>query len=320
MNADREGALTTSRSQAQSAGRGLSRREVLLAILASALSGTRASGTTDSQALQKRLEQLETDSGGRLGVAMLRVGTKEWLSHRGDERFALCSTFKLPLAALILRESELGDLNLDTFVEYGEADMVPYAPVTTKHLAEGGMTVGALAEAAQRTSDNVAANLLLRLLGGPEGFTQRLRSLGDDVTRLDRFEPEMNLVPPGEVRDTTSPMAMAQTVARFVSGPVLSPESGQQLRNWMEETRTGLRRLRAGLPEGVSAGDKTGTGIASGMANKYNDVAVVWPRQQAPIVIAAYFEADGEYSNIRPQDEAVLKEVGAIAALWSLLG
>ena len=320
MNADRRGALTTSRSHAQGAGRGLSRREVLLAILASALSGTRASGGTDSQALQKRLQQLETDSGGRLGVAMLRVGTEEWLSHRGDERFALCSTFKLPLAALVLRESELGLLKLDTLVEYGEADMVPYAPVTKEHLAEGGMTVGALAEAAQKTSDNVAANLLLRLLGGPEGFTQRLRSLGDDVTRLDRFEPEMNLVPPGEVRDTTTPMAMARTVARFVSGPVLSPESGQRLRNWMEETRTGLRRLRAGLPSDVSAGDKTGTGIAPGMANKYNDVAVVWPRQQSPVVIAAYFEADGEYANIRPQDEAVLKEVGAIAADWSPLG
>ncbi len=251
---------------------------------------------------------------------MLRVGTDEWLSHRGDERFGLCSTFKLPLAALILRESELGGLKLDTFVRYSEADMVPYAPVTTENLAEGGMTVGALAEAAQKTSDNVAANLLLRLLDGPAGFTERLRSLGDDVTRLDRFEPEMNLVPPGEVRDTTTPNAMARTVAGCVSGSVLSLESARLLRRWMEETRTGSRRLRAGLPSGIPAGDKTGTGIAPGMANKYNDVAVVWPQRQAPVVIAAYFEADGEYASIRPQDEAVLKEVGVIAADWLALG
>ena len=235
-------------------------------------------------------------------------------------RFGLCSTFKLPLAALVLRESELGRLDLETFVRYGEADLVPYAPVTKENLPKGGMTVGALAEAAQKTSDNVAANLLLRLLGGPAGLTQKLRALGDDMTRLDRMEPEMNLVPPGEVRDTTTPKAMARTVADCVSGPVLSPESAQVLRRWMEETRTGSRRIRAGLPSGTPAGDKTGTGIAPGMANKYNDVAVVWPEGQEPAVIAAYFEADGEYSNIRPQDEAVLEEVGVIAADWLAIG
>ena len=293
----------------------LRRREVVLALGASALAAC-GSGRRVEDDLRDRLISLEARTGGRLGVGMLQTDTGTVVHHRGDERFGMCSTFKLSLAALVLREAELGNLSLDTFVAYTEADMVPYAPVTTENLDAGGMTVGALAEAAQKTSDNVAANLLIRELGGPAGFTEKLRATGDETTRLDRYEPEMNLVPQGEVRDTTTPNAMASTVAGFVTGATLSTENAALLRRWMEETRTGLRRIRGGLPESLSAGDKTGTGVGMGMANKYNDVAVVWPQDRGPLVVAGYFEADQEYDSIRPEDEAVLEEVGRIAAEW----
>ena len=290
-----------------------SRRTVLKGLAASvSLFCVGAGRRSEASAFGERLRALEQEAGGRLGVHLSAVAEGLSAGYRDDERFGMCSTFKLPLAALILRAADRGELSLDAVVSYTEEDMVPYAPVTKKHLEDGGMTIAALAEAAQTTSDNVAANLLLDLIGGPPGFTAALRSLGDPVTRLDRYETEMNLVPAGEVRDTTTPRAMAETVGRFFGTSQLTADGKATLRSWMQATRTGRRRLRAGFPADWAAGDKTGTAIGNGMPNKYNDVAVVW--RSSPLVVAAYYEADGEYESMRPQDEDVLRRVGEIVA------
>jgi beta-lactamase class A len=261
--------------------------------------------------------ELERNAGGRLGVTALDTGSGQAISHRGDERFGFCSTFKLLLAAIVLREADQGRLTLDTRVRYSAADMVPYAPVTERHLDQGYMTIGALAEAAQVTSDNVAANLLLGVIGGPAGFTALLRAAGDDTTRLDRLEPTLNVVPPGELRDTTTPMAMSRTVARLLTSDYLSAASRSTLIDWMVSTRTGLRRLRAGLPADWRAGDKTGTGMSEGMANKYNDVAIVFPPHLQPLVVSAFYESPTRSGSVGTEDEAVLAAVGRIVADWS---
>ncbi len=277
-------------------------------------------GPVASDGFMNALRELESDAGGRLGVALLNVNADAAVGHRQDERFGMCSTFKLPLAAIVLREVDAGQLRLEQRVNYTVDDMVPYAPVTETFLERGYMTVEELAEAAQTTSDNVAANLLLRLIDGPAGFTRRLREIGDEVTRLDRYEPEMNLVPAGEIRDTTTPEAMARTVRDVVAGAVLSGASREQLVSWTEATRTGLSRLRGGFPVDWRAGDKTGTGIASGMANKYNDVAIAWPGDGTPaFVLAAYYEADGHYNEMRDRDVAVLARVGELAAAYAAM-
>ncbi|HWS26009.1 MAG TPA: class A beta-lactamase [Xanthomonadales bacterium] len=267
-------------------------------------------------AAEQALAELERASSGRLGVFLLDTDSGRSTGHRSDERFGMCSTFKLLLAAAILREADAGRLQLDTFIEYGKADLVPHAPVTGANLDQGRMRIGALAEAAQLTSDNVAANLLLRVLGGPQGFTAILRQMGDAVTRIDRLEPEMNLVPAGELRDTTTPRAMAQSVARIMTGDLLSVSARDRLAAWMIATETGKKRIRAGLPAAWRAGDKTGTGVAPGMPNKHNDVAIVWPPGRAPVVIAAYFEASQHFENTRPEDDALLAQVGRIATSW----
>ncbi|HNP36267.1 MAG TPA: class A beta-lactamase [Woeseiaceae bacterium] len=275
-----------------------------------------ACGTQSATAaIEAALADLERQAGGRLGVGILWLEGGDISGHRTDERFGMCSTFKLLLAAVILREAQERRLDLSTPVSYTEKNMLEFAPVTKKYLARGFMTIAELAEAAQKTSDNVAANLLLDRIGGPPGFTEKLREIGDDTTRLDRFEPDMNLVLPGELRDTTTPGAMAATVRRVLSGPVLSAESKELLRAWMAGTQTGLSRLRAGFPSDWRAGDKTGTAIADGMSNKYNDVAVAWPGDESKaFVIAAFYEADGHYDDMRDQDVAVLKSVGEIVA------
>ena len=261
------------------------------------------------------LSELERRSGGRLGVAMLGFGLQTAAGHRTDERFGMCSTFKLPLAAFVLRDIQEGRLEADTAIHYSTDDLVPYAPVTEQFLERGYMSVTALAEAAQTTSDNVAANLLLRQIGGPAGLTKRLRAIGDEVTRLDRYEPELNLVPPGELRDTTTPAAMAATVRRLLEGQVLSEHYRDILVGWMKKTTTGRNRLRAGFPSNWQVGNKTGTGIAAGMPNKTNDVAVAWPDDGSPaLVVAAYYESDGSYGRMRREDAEVLRVAAEIVA------
>ena len=264
------------------------------------------------------LAALEKKVGGRLGVAVLNTANGAVVGHRMDERFGMCSTFKLPLAAAILRKVDQGALRLDQWVPYTAADMVSHAPVTQANLGKGGMTVAALAEAAQTTSDNPAANLLLGLIGGPAGFTALLREAGDPTTRLDRMEPHMNAVGHQDPRDTTTPAAMAATMQRMLIGDWLSADSRALLINWMVATQTGTKRLRAGFPTQWRAGDKTGTGMTPGLMDKYNDIAITWPPGKAPLIVTAYYEtAKAHGGKMRDEDQAVLAEVGRIANAWA---
>jgi beta-lactamase class A len=264
------------------------------------------------------LAALERKVGGRLGVALLDTGSGQLVGYRLDERFGMCSTFKMPLAATILREVDQGRMRHDQWVAYGPADKVAHAPITEQHLKRGGMTLIALAEAAQTTSDNVAANVLLKLIGGPAGFTSILRSTGDTITRLDRYEPHMNHVKGQDARDTTTPAAIARTTERLLTSDWLSSASRELLIGWMVATTTGELRIRAGLPNNWRSGDKTGTGWAPQMPNKYNDVAITWPPGKAPLVISAFYETARPYKGgMRDEDQAVLAEVGRIAAAWS---
>lgn len=263
-----------------------------------------------------RLGVLEVGQ-ARLGVCFLDTVTGEVSGHRMEERFALCSTFKLALAAACLREADHGRIDLDEVIAYSEADLLPWAPVTRTNLAKGGMSVAALAQAAQEMSDGVAANLLVRRLGGPAALTARIREMGDTVTRLDRYEPELGLVLSADLRDTTSPLAMAQLVGRITTGDILQRGSRARLLQWMENTNTGPDRLRAGLPAAWRTGNKTGTGRAQGTTNKCNDVAVTFPPGAGHIIISAYFDS-GEYTErTEARHEAVLAEVGRIAAQWA---
>ncbi len=260
------------------------------------------------------LGRLERSVGGRLGAYVLDTGSGQGFGWREDEPFGMCSTFKLSLAALVLREVDAGRLRADERLVWSALDVLPNSPVTGAAVGAQGMSVVALAQAAQQTSDNLAANLVMKRLGGPEALTAFWRSLGDTVSRLDRYETALNMVPPGEVRDTTSARAITGSVAQFVAGAVLSPASRDILLRWMSETTTGLKRLRAGLPQDWRGGDKTGTGMAPGMESKINDIAVLFPPGRAPLVATCFHEPAGAPQTIRPQDEAVLAAVGQIAA------
>jgi beta-lactamase class A len=226
---------------------------------------------------------LEAGVQGRLGVAVLDTATGRVQGHRLDERFPMCSTFKWLASAFVLHRVDRGEERLDRRIPYGREVLIAHSPVTEQHVGEG-MTLAALCEATVTVSDNAAANLILDSFGGPAGLTAYIRTLGDTQTRLDRTEPALNEARPGDPRDTTTPRAMAASMRACVLGDALSEAGRAQLTRWLKDTTTGAERLRAGVPADWQAGDKTGTGARG----TYNDVAVFWPPDRAPLVVAAY--------------------------------
>lgn len=292
----------------------IGRRELILGLtsggLAAGLAGAAAAqgkGAAGALPLQ-RLQALETRSGGRLGVAIVDVSSGAGLRHRGGERFAMCSTFKALAAAAVLARVDEGRDRLGRRIAYAESDLVAYSPAT-KPNAGAGMTLDALCEAAVTLSDNTAANLILKTLGGPAGLTAWLRSIGDPTTRLDRWEPELNTAIPGDPRDTTTPDAMVETLRSLILRRALTPASRARLTGWLVGNRTGDARLRAGLPKGWRVGDKTGTGPEE--TGTSNDVAIVWRADGRPALVAAYLTRSGLDG---PGRDAILAEVGRIAA------
>jgi beta-lactamase class A len=298
----------------------LDRRQILVgstALASFALSQGCMAKATSRPDIAAALGKMEIGA-ARLGVCVLDTATGDYSGNRVEEHFAMCSTFKMALAAAFLREADAGRVNLSEILNYKAADLMPNSPVTTENVGKGAMTIAALAEATQKTSDNTAANLLIRRMGGPAAVTAKFREMGDKVTRIDRYEPEMNFTLAADLRDTTTPLAFAQLTARLLTGNLLKPESRALLLQWMIDTKTGTRRLRAGLPADWRAGDKTGTMNGIGTTNKYNDVAIALAPGKAPIIIAAYFDS-AEYSEkMEDRHQAVLAEAGRIAAKWAL--
>lgn len=304
------------------------------ALAAGALAGARARAMTPALPLAA----LEGRSGGRLGVVALRFrpGQKgkpvadrygrivwsrsvsddyDWIcGHRGDERFAFCSSFKLSLAALVLHGADKGEWRLDERIAYAQADLLPNSPVTQAHLGQGAMAMVALAEAAQKFSDNAATNLLLRRMGGFDRLNQFWWSMGDTASRLDDYETGLNRVPLGSVRNTTTPQAMALNLLKLFHQGALSPANAATLKGWMHDTTTGAKRLRAGLPVDWWAGDKTGTGLPSDIRGTYVDLAWVEPPKLPPFAIAAFYQPPAPTPDGDSHAEEVLAQVGRIVA------
>lgn len=258
-------------------------------------------GTPPLADLPARLAALEKSANGRLGVACIDTGTGRRFGFRDRERFPLCSTFKLVLAAAVLDKSQTDPALPAKHIRYGEHDLLAWAPVTKNNLAQG-MDVAGLCAATLQYSDNTAANLLLRELGGPRALTAYARRLGDLSFRLDRVEPELNSAIPRDPRDTTTPGAMAVTTAKLVLGSALPPSQRAQLVAWIKGNTTGNDSIRAGVPAGWTVGDKTG----SGAFGTTNDVAVIWPPKGAPLVLVVSFTQ-------REKDAPARKDVLAAA-------
>ncbi|HEX6377420.1 MAG TPA: class A beta-lactamase [Allosphingosinicella sp.] len=265
----------------------IDRRTFLAAALAAGACSRKSPAVPFPEESAGRFEAIRATlgPGARLGVAAIDIGSGHELGFDANSRYAMASTFKLPLAAFVLALVERGELSLDEELPFGPGDPVDNSPTVAANLALGRLPVRQLCAGIVEVSDNSAANILLRRTGGPEALTRFIRGCGDPVTRLDRFEMELNTNLPDDLRDTTGPSAMAGLARKLVLGDVLGEENRTRLQTWLKKAVPGPDRLKAGLPSPPwLVGHKTGTG-ANGAVN---DVAIAWRSGRPPIVIACY--------------------------------
>jgi beta-lactamase class A len=280
----------------------ITRRTLLGLALGAALAGEAGAARASS-----KLKSIHKRVGGRMGVHILDSQSGKRIVFDDGSRYAMASTFKLPLAAALLWQIDRGAFPLIQEMPIAKKDLVANSPILEKAIEQGatGLTVRDLCGAAVAYSDNAATNILLAGMGGPATVTTFLRSIGDQVTRCDRIEPELNSNLPGDERDTTTPLAMAETLLRIFTQDVLSLGSRALLIDWMIAARTGLDRVRKGLPQGWQAGDKTGTG----QNGAFNDLVITWPPKRRPILAAVYMSE----SKLSPQELAVAQaEIGEL--------
>jgi beta-lactamase class A len=267
---------------------------------------TDAKQSRPAAAASQALATLERRMGGQLGVLAIDTATGRRLEHRASERFAMCSTFKFIAAAAILARVDRGAEHLDRKLTFSQSDLFEYAPFSKEHVAAGSMTLAEACEAAVELSDNTAANLMLKALGGPSAVTEFIRSVGDGITRLDNVETALNIVGPGEVHDTATPASMVRLLSTLLMGQVLSLDSRSRLQTWMLNAKVGEHRVLAGLPTGWRIAHKTGT-----WDDQTNDVGVIWPTNRAPVVFAVFYKRGDMPLEKR---EGVLRDVGRIFA------
>jgi beta-lactamase class A len=235
----------------------------------------------DDDAVNAALAALETQYAARVGVQVIDTSTGATYGYRQRERFALDSTSKMLTASAVLQHAT--DAELAGIVRYTSADLQSYSPITSQHV-ESGMSLSDLIGAALQYSDNTAANLLFEQLGGPASAQARVRDWGDDVSTLDRLEPDLNSAVPGDPRDTTTPAQMARDLRMLALGDTLPAPRRALLVDTMLGNTTGASYIRAGVPATWRVADKTGNG---GYGSR-NDVAVLYPPGAKPIVLAIY--------------------------------
>ncbi len=245
-------------------------------------------------ASQSALAKFESQFNSKLGVYAIDAATGKSIAYRANERFPMQSTFKLIAVAAVLKQSERERGLLQKKINYTQQDLVAWSPITKKHISSG-MTIAQLSAAAISYSDNTAANLLMKQLGGPSAVTAFARSIGDNTFHLNNWEPNLNSNPHSK-QDSSTPVAMTQATQKIVLGEALSPTLRKQLTAWMSDAATGGKRIRAGVPERWRVADKTGSGEYYGIAN---DIGVIWPPGCAPIVVAIYTLQNQKNATVR---------------------
>jgi beta-lactamase class A len=291
--------------------RGLDRRALLAGAGAMGVAG--CYGREEPPAEARRdffLTDLEQRHGGRLGLAAMDVASGRRVTWRGQERFPFCSTFKAFLAAATLQRIQHNDEELDRLVHITEADMIPHAPVTGPAVGRS-LTIRRLMQATVEVSDNPAANILIREMGGIAVWRQWWPTFGDTTTLISRLEPDLNTALPNDPRDTCLPEQTLANLRLMGFGDRLTPEHDRLLEGWLLASPTGPNRLKAAAPEGWSVAHKTGTG-ANGAAN---DIGVMTPVSGSPVVMAVYFVGATEATE--DQRDAVIAD-GARRALEAL--
>ncbi|MFI0347817.1 MAG: class A beta-lactamase [Chthoniobacterales bacterium] len=258
-----------------------------------------ACAKTQQASVNTQLTVLETSAHGEIGVAALTTKNNKRIDYRAEERFPVQSTCKVMVVAAILKKSMSDPDLLQQRIMYKKSDLHTWDPITKDHLA-GGMTINDLCAAAIMWSDNTAANLLIKKLGGPKAVTAFARSIGDNTFCLDGYEYNLNSNP-HNLKDTSTPAAMAKSLQYLTLGKALAPLQRKQLVTWMKNDKVGNTCIRAAVPKSWIVADKTG----SGDFGVRNDIGLLWPPTSAPIVLAIYFHTFDKKDTVRHDDVIV---------------
>ena len=257
------------------------------------------------------LAALESTSGARVGVYAVDTATGDVVAHRADERFGYASTIKALAAGAVLAGRPATALDEALAVSAEDVAGAGHAPVTGERVG-GTMTVAELSAAAVSVSDNGAFNVLLRHLGGPEALQAALVGFGDTTTQVDTGEPGLNQFTPGEPPRTSTPRALADGLAGYALGDALLPDVRAAYVGWLTASTTGADAIRAGTPDGWVVGDKTGT---AGRYGSRNDIAVLWPPDGAPIVLAVL--TDRPAFDAEPDDAVLARATEIVLAAFT---
>ncbi len=264
-----------------------------------------------AEPIDDRIEAMQRRYNVKIGVYAADLESGRTVSHQEGEMFAMCSTFKAYAAARVLQMVANGELSLDreVFVDPTWAAL-PNSPRTAPN-SGGQMTLAELCAAALQASDNAAGNLLLQTIGGPSAITDFAHSIGDDRTRLDRWETDLNSAIPGDPRDTSTPSALGDGYRSVLTGNVLAPVQRQQLEDWMRANETSS--VRAGLPQGWTTADKTG----SGDYGSTNDVGIAYGPDGQTLLLAIMTRSQSDDPKAT-NNRALIGEVTSVVVPWLL--
>ncbi|MYQ49474.1 class A beta-lactamase [Streptomyces sp. SID4985] len=271
----------------------------------------RAAADSGPDHVTAQLRSLEREYDARLGVYARNTRTGRTVAYRAGEPFAMCSLFKAFAAAAVLRDhgggrGRDGRTGLDEVIHFPPADILSNSEHSKGYL-ETGIPVRDACALAIQYSDNTAGNLMLRRIGGPAGLTRFFRSLGDEVSRLDRWETDLNTAIPGDPRDTTTPYAIGRGLERLTLGNALSGADRRQLVAWLSGNTTSTRRFRAGLPADWTLADKTGTGSYASA----HDLGIAWTTRRTPVVLAVLTT---KAERDAPVDESLIERTARLLA------
>ncbi|RYG09143.1 MAG: class A beta-lactamase, partial [Caulobacteraceae bacterium] len=218
--------------------------------------------------------------------------------------FNYCSTFKLFLAAATLERAQRGDERLDRAVAISSGDLVSHAPVTGAAVG-GHLTIQDLCQATVEVSDNPAANILIREMGGLDAWRGWLRSIGDADTTIDRLEPGLNV--PDGAKDTAHVDQTVTNLQAVLKEGRLDQAHSALLRRWLVDSPTGAGRIKAGAPVGWTVAHKTGTGGGG----QVNDIGLLEGPNGQRVFLAIYY--DGPSDKPAAEADAVVAEATRIS-------
>jgi len=249
----------------------------------------------------------EKKSQGTIGAAAMDLQTGERIDINGDKPFPMQSVYKLPIAMAVLNQIDAGKLKLDQQVELKPSDYAPkdiYSPVRDNNPEGGTFTLIELIKPTVSISDNSTSDYLMKFIGGPTAVSAYLNDIGSTQILVKNYEREIQADWSIQYKNSSTPYAMVDLLAKLHRGDGLSSSSRDRLIQIMRDTTTGPNRIKGNLPKNVTVAHKTGTsGKSNGITAATNDAGIITLPDGRHIAIAV-FVMDSK-ANEATRDEAI---------------